>query len=409
MNIKVKDYIGKSVEEILQTIEKEYEEYKVLKEETKRKKPFFWKKEVRMQVAIGNSKEEMKQMPKTEMKMKTETITKEEKHQTITDMLEGKRKTEGNRQNNYYEKERQQLERTKMELTNELKQIQKEKEHEKQYETMKTSESDYIFDTFVEKLIDVDVDKKLAKLIMEEIRTELSEEEFQDINMVKVMLKKKIERRIKVTNGFDLEKQKIISLVGPTGVGKTTTLAKIAGTLVQNGKTFGMITTDVYRIAAAEQLEKYAKILGSKFSIVSSPKQLKKEIDLLLEKEGVEYVLIDTVGRSAMKKESIEAIQEYLHVMEADHVSLVLSSTQKQKDIMKIAENYAPVKVDSAIFTKLDETLSCGAILNVTDLMNIPVSYITDGQEVPMDIKIANSKDIAQKIVNGVEEDGSSK
>ena len=189
--------------------------------------------------------------------------------------------------------------------------------------------------------------------------------------------------------------------LGPTGVGKTTTIAKIASTLKLTKKTrVALITADTYRIAAVEQLKTYANILGIPLEVVYSADEMDKTIDELKE---FDLVFVDTAGRSHQKAEQVQDIKKILDkVTEEDkEVYLVLSATTKYKDLKKISEVYRKITEYYLIFTKLDETDTVGNIFNIHMLTGAQLSYATWGQNVPDDIGKMDAQKITKQLLGG--------
>ena len=194
--------------------------------------------------------------------------------------------------------------------------------------------------------------------------------------------------------------KKYINVVGPTGVGKTTTLAKIAADCVINHKKkVAFITTDTYRIAAIDQLKTYAKILNVPMEVCYTIDDFKKAADSFRE---YDVVLIDTAGRNFRNKQYVEDLKK---VIDFDHdieTFLVLSLTSKQRDMEDIYEQFAIINIDKFIFTKADETSSFGAMYNLITKYNKGVAYMTNGQNVPDDMIEVKPSNLAKTII-GVE------
>lgn len=216
-------------------------------------------------------------------------------------------------------------------------------------------------------------------------------------------------RIIKNLSEYDIinlkKKSNIVFFVGPTGVGKTTTIAKIASLFSLNlDKKIALITSDTYRIAAVEQLRTYANILGVPIKVVYTKDELHDAIEFFADKE---LVLVDTAGRSHKNEEHQQELKELLDSVDDKDVYLTLSVATKYKDLMKIVNTYKGMTDFKIIFTKLDETMSFGNIFNIRMATQAKLSYVTFGQNVPDDISEINPHVVAKNILGG-EDDGSS-
>jgi flagellar biosynthesis protein FlhF len=191
--------------------------------------------------------------------------------------------------------------------------------------------------------------------------------------------------------------KRIVALVGPTGVGKTTTLAKLAaGRALQEKKKVALISIDTYRIGAVEQLKIYGDIIGTPVEAVSSPAELKRALE---QYKSHNTIYIDTTGRSARKPMAIAELRAFLEGIPNLETYLVLSATTKSRDLHKIQEAFAPLNPDAVIFTKLDETDSLGAMVDLCYRSRLPVAYITEGQNVPDDIAAAEPHRLARLVL----------
>jgi flagellar biosynthesis protein FlhF len=193
------------------------------------------------------------------------------------------------------------------------------------------------------------------------------------------------------------DQQHRIALVGPTGVGKTTTLAKIAAYYLSNcSPSIALITIDTYRIAAVEQLKVYGEIMHLPVDVVLTPLQLEEAIARHRDKD---LILIDTAGRSPLDTLSIDELATFLRPELAVTKHLVLSATNREQELTETITRFAPLGIDCTIFTKVDECINLGIILNTQIHNGSPISYITNGQRVPEDLFQADNRKIAELIM----------
>lgn len=202
-------------------------------------------------------------------------------------------------------------------------------------------------------------------------------------------------------DSFDVELGKHgprrIAFVGPTGVGKTTTLAKIAAHLkLKRGLRVGIVAADTYRIAAVDQLRTYAEILGLPVEIASSPKDAARACASL---SDVDVILIDTAGRSQNDHMKVSELRAFLASADADETHLVLSATASARTLAREADAFCPLGVDRIVLTKLDEAGAFGALVSVVERLGKRVSFFTHGQEVPDHIEIARSRRLAALVL----------
>ena len=191
-------------------------------------------------------------------------------------------------------------------------------------------------------------------------------------------------------------KRRVVALVGPTGVGKTTTLAKLAATLkLSSNVNLALITVDTYRIAALEQLRTYAEIIGVPVVVAADPTAMRTALDRLSRHD---LILIDTAGRSPRDVSRIQELAEILEAARPDETHLVMSATASMNAIRNIANQFEPARADRLILTKLDEASGLGVILAVQGQVPFPLSYVTTGQSVPDDIEAADRARLAAAI-----------
>ena len=195
---------------------------------------------------------------------------------------------------------------------------------------------------------------------------------------------------------------KMIFFIGPTGVGKTTTIAKIASRFcVDGGRKVALLTADTYRIAAAEQLRTYANILEVPFRIIYSVEEISQA---MRDFKDYDYILVDTAGHSHPNTEQKEVMKELIHSVDGileKEVFLVLSATTKYRDLLSIADTYSDMTDYKLIFTKLDETTTLGNLLNLKLYTGAPLSYVTCGQNVPDDIEDFNPQKTVKRLLGG--------
>lgn len=252
------------------------------------------------------------------------------------------------------------------------------------------------------QLIQSQVATEIASEILTNLRNTLRPDQMRNASIVTEKLSEQIEKLLPVSGPIvrrKLHGPHVVALIGPTGVGKTTTIAKLAANLkLREGKTVGLITIDTYRIAAVDQLKKYADIIGSPLRVVGSPEELKEAIAGM---GDCEFVLIDTAGRSPTDTLKLQELKNFIQVAEPDEVHLVLSSVVSQENIESAAMRFGNVRVDKILFTKLDESVHVGVVLNVARKLGKALSYVTTGQDVPDDIEEGKARRLAQLILSG--------
>lgn len=233
------------------------------------------------------------------------------------------------------------------------------------------------------RLIEADVDRNIAIALSNEYREEYATAPMRE------WLARKIPT-MGTESSMALGGKRIL-FAGPTGVGKTTTIAKIAATqsLWENKKVV-LITADTYRIAAVEQLRTYAKILGIPLEIATEPGDISNFI--LKKHKDADLILLDTAGRSHYDGNRMDELKALYDAFLPDSVHLVIAANIKYRDMLNVIDRMGVVPLSALIFTKLDETASYGTILNVLRDFNLPVSFFTMGQNVPNDIEVAKGE-----------------
>ncbi|MDD3060426.1 MAG: flagellar biosynthesis protein FlhF [Sulfurimonas sp.] len=209
---------------------------------------------------------------------------------------------------------------------------------------------------------------------------------------------------IRIESMPSLGNKKVIMLVGPTGVGKTTSIAKLAARysfLMQKKYKVGLVVLDTYRIGAVEQLMQYARMMKLGIETVVDPPEFATALESL---RHCDYILIDTMGSSPYDKGKIEKIYECLEANSTEYkvdVVLVMPSSIKYEDLLATYENFSSLNIDTMMFTKLDETRGFGNIFSLAYETKKPISYFSVGQEVPEDLVCANSDFLVDCLLNG--------
>lgn len=279
---------------------------------------------------------------------------------------------------------------------------------EKELDNVKTEKNANF--TFIQliynQLLENEVDEKYINQIISEIESSLKKESNLDTILASVYQKIVLKLGSPVEISLEDKKTKVAFFVGPTGVGKTTTIAKIASMFkLDKEAKVAMITSDTYRIAAVEQLRTYANILDVPLQVVYTLEELNDAIDKFKE---YDLVLIDTAGRSHKNKEQC---MEMLHFVNdciipencTKEVFIVLSASTKYKDLENIVDVYGEIGNYNLIFTKLDETSAFGNILNIKLKTGVNLSYVTSGQVVPDDISLIDAQKMAKSLLGGGE------
>lgn len=284
------------------------------------------------------------------------------------------------------------------------KEQEKKAEHSKQEEEISEKDSlkNKSIDLIIEQLTSNEVSYTYAKQIMDEITSSGNIRTLEDmLSMVYQKIILKIGEMKPISFSEDDKKPKVIFFVEPTGVGKTTTIAKLSSKLLlEEKKKIVIFTSDTYRIAAVEQIKTYANILSIPVEVVYE----KKDLDTLLSKyKDYDYLLMDTAGRSHKNKEQVDDLKNLFDAFSEYSMMtyLVLSATTKYKDLKKITALYEDITDYNLIFTKLDETDAIGNILNIKLDTGRPLSYVSYGQNVPDDIEVMNPQIIAKQVLGG--------
>jgi len=266
-----------------------------------------------------------------------------------------------------------------------------EESESQQEKTNKANNSEIYFKEAKERLRALDISKDIVEELIETIKIN---KQVSSIDEIMDGIKEGLGTTIKIDSS---EINGTVALVGPTGVGKTTTIAKLAGELaLVKKKKIGLITVDTYRIGAVEQLKTYADIMNIDFKVVFSLAEMEEAINSM---KDCDVILLDTTGRSSKNTMQVLELKAFLDRAHVDNAYLVVSATTKSGDMDIIANGFSNIKYKGLIITKLDETSTYGSILNICRRTEVPIKFITVGQNVPDDIRVPLEEEIIKLVL----------
>ncbi|HEV3300596.1 MAG TPA: hypothetical protein VG055_13190, partial [Planctomycetaceae bacterium] len=255
-----------------------------------------------------------------------------------------------------------------------------------------------LFQVFTE-LIDAEVEEDVARDLIYKLKRTATPAQLVDANAVRALLTALVESEIRCREPIAPKsgRRRVVALVGATGVGKTTTIAKLAANFrLRSGIKLGLVTVDTYRVAAVEQLRTYAEIIDLPMKVVTNPLEMRRALDELA---GLDLVLIDTAGRSPKDELQIQELKSLLAEAHVDEVHLVLSMTSSRQSLEAAVDKFKAAGTTAVILTKLDEASGMGAVMSLSRRVDLPISYLTAGQAVPDDIEPAHPRRIARLIL----------
>ncbi len=255
-----------------------------------------------------------------------------------------------------------------------------------------------LFQLYTE-LLDADVEDDVARDLSFRLRRHVKPEQLHDHDLCKSLLTGLVESDFRIASPIKTTpgRRRVVALIGPTGVGKTTTIAKLAANFrLRDGIKIGLVTVDTYRVAAVEQLRTYAEIIDLPMKVVTNSIEMRRALDELV---GLDLILIDTGGRSPRDELKIQELKSLLAEAQVDEVHLVLSLTAGVSSLKATVEKFSSANTTALILTKLDEAAGMGSLLTAARRLPLPVSYLTTGQDVPDDIEMANACRMARLVL----------
>ncbi len=244
------------------------------------------------------------------------------------------------------------------------------------------------------------LEEKFARRIVLEAQRNMTEDDVENFAYVKIFIARMLMKIIKITKGLEGLKpqQKIVALLGPTGVGKTSTVAKIASEqMIKYRRKVALISVDTNHSPATKQIRSYAKIIKAPISVVKNKSEMNKAISGY---EDYESIIIDTDGCSQRNEKQLLDMREFFDERGRIHNYLVLSATSKDSDMNEVTRKFGSMPIDSIIFTKLDESATYGSLFNHAIRFKKPFSYLSVGQKFPEDIEVASKERLVDLLLN---------
>lgn len=293
----------------------------------------------------------------------------------------------------------------KEDMANIKEMVEKLVQQQRQSQSQSQNMPSQLFEIY-NNLIKQEITDELARELMANVQNDLSGSQMENPPLISRKLREMMESSIRTSGPIACNvngSPRTVALVGPTGVGKTTTIAKLAANFkLKENKKVGLITIDTYRIGAVDQLRMYAQIIDVPLKVVLTPQELQEAVTLM---DDMDIIFIDTAGRSQNDDLKIQELQSFLSLANPDEIHMVMSTTGHPKNLINAVEKFKKVGGDRVIFTKLDEAISPGVVISALRKIDASLSYLTTGQDVPADIEVGCPvKLVAQLLGTGPQE-----
>ncbi len=252
-----------------------------------------------------------------------------------------------------------------------------------------------------ERLIDQEIDGPLARDLVTAIDGELSLQAAEDPSIVRECLAKHIRHHLRAAEPLlpHPSEPTVLFLIGPTGVGKTTTIAKLAANLGVDRARVALITCDTFRIAAIPQLKTYADILRVPLEVAYTPDELTQRVVDFLDRD---FIIVDTPGRSQRNAGQLAELRRFVLSVPSRRTFLTIAAGSRYRDMLDVVTRFGAIPYDALLITKVDETSTFGPIFNLSRQTGRPITYLTTGQNVPADIERATTAGLCDLILNAL-------
>lgn len=254
---------------------------------------------------------------------------------------------------------------------------------------------------YYDKMMEMEIYEEIINGVLSKVEETLSDDELDDNKLIYDTVKSELCTFINKVEPIKLNvDNNVVAFIGPTGVGKTTTIAKLAANFsLYKNKKVAMITADTFRVGAIEQLKMYGDLLEIPVMVVYN---LEDVATVLRDLKSYDLILVDTMGFSPNNKLQIKKVKSLLDTIAPNDVHMVISAATKEHDMTQILSNYRELNYNKILITKIDETQSYGLILNALKIAQCNLSYITIGQDVPEDIEVPSAEKIATLILEDI-------